>query len=317
MVQSMNRYRWIGIFGWALLGLSPARAQVDFKLEVPQGQFLPGERLEAVARFSNFTGQTLTLGADPTWLRFQMEEHAGTPVNMLSEVEETGIFKLDPVQRGTLRFNLTPHFKIDHPGRYRVFGVARLPNGEVVTSSAANFEIVRGTRLGEQPFGVNTPDGPEKRKFILQHVNYLNDVLLYVRCTDETESTTYNVIRLGKTVSFTKPQETLDANGRWHVLHQFGRIDYGYHVFGPDGTMELRQTYVVTDRRPQLRVNGQGKIAVTGGARRPSVDDFPVPVAELTPEPPAFKPDDTVPIAPKSTEKPAAKDVPKKSAKKP
>ena len=103
MVHSMTRYRWMGLLGWAFLGLGLAHAQVDFKLELPQGRYLPGERLEAAARFSNFTGQTLTLGTDPAWLRFQVEEHSGTPVNKLSEVEETGVFKLEPVQRGTDR----------------------------------------------------------------------------------------------------------------------------------------------------------------------------------------------------------------------
>lgn len=286
----MNLFRGMLLWVWVLTGL--VHAQVEFKLEVPQAQFLPGERLETVARFSNFTGKPLTLGVEPGWLRFHVEDRSGLVINKLSEVEETGSFQLQPVERGTLRFDLAPHFKLDQPGRFRVYAVARLPGGEEITSAGATFELVRGTRLAEQPYGFIGPDGPERRKFILHQVNYLKEVRLYVRCIDDRESTTYHVTPLGRTVSFTTPQETLDSESRWHVLHQFGRTEYGYHVFGPDGALELRQTYTIAERRPQLRVNDAGKIAVIGGARRPSVDDFPAATAGKFPEPAPFTPDD-------------------------
>ena len=161
-----------GVCAWA----GVAQAQVDFKLEVPQAQFLPGERLEVVTRFSNFTGQPLLLGAEPGWLRFQVEDRVGKVVNKRSEVAETGTFELKPVERGTLRFDLEPHFFLDQPGRYRVFAVARLPGGEEVTSAAAGFELIRGSRLAEQPFGFTGPDGAERRKYILHQANYLNEI---------------------------------------------------------------------------------------------------------------------------------------------
>lgn len=299
----------MALWVWALPGL--VQAQVEFKLEVPQPQLLPGESLEAVVRFSNFSGRPLTIGVEPGWLRFHVEDRAGIVVNKLSEVEETGSFELQPVERGTLRFDLAPHFKLDQPGRYRVYAVARLPGGEEITSPAANFELVRGNRIAEQSFGFSGPQGPERRKFILHQVNYLREVRLYVRCCNEKESTTYSVTPIGKTVSFTPAQESLDSESRWHVLHQFGRVEYAYHVFGPDGEMQVRQTYTITDRRPQLRVNDQGKIAVIGGERRPSVDDFPAVTVSKVPEPPSFTPDDTSRERPRDASKDASKDAPK------
>lgn len=292
MVELMNRFLsfWVGV--WTLTGL--VQAQVEFKLTVPQAQFLPGERIEAVARFSNFTGRPLTLGKDAGWLQFQVEDRSGRVVNKISEVDDSGSFDLKPLERGILRFNLTPHFQLDQPGRFRVVAMARLSAGEEVTSSAATFELVRGNRVAEQSFGYNGPDGAERRKFILHQVNYLKEVTLYVRCTDELEATTYNITRLGTTVSFTRPQESLDADGRWHVLHQFGRTTYHHHVFGPDGLIQTRHTYVINDRRPTLRVNEAGKIAVIGGERRPSADDIPAANAALIVEPAPFIPDDTI-----------------------
>jgi hypothetical protein len=183
---------------------------------------------------------------------------------------------------------------LDQPGRYRVVAVARLSNGEEVTSPAATFELVRGNRLAEQVFGYTGPEGTSRRKYILHQVNYLKEVTLYVRCTDEQENATFNITRLGTTVSFTPPQQSLDAEGRWHVLHQFGRTEYRHHVFSTDGTLQVRNTYVINDRRPQLRVNDSGKIAVIGGERRPSVDDFPAAPASSVVEPALFTPDDTI-----------------------
>lgn len=310
-VDAMIRNSGWALLAWAWVGLHSVQAQVELKIEVPQTQFLAGERLDTVARFSNFSGSPITLGKEPGWLRFHVEDRSGVVVNKLSEVEESGAFPLQPVERGSLRFDLEPHFKLDQPGRYRVYAVAQLPGGEEITSPAATFEIVRGNRVAEQAYGFNAPDGPERRKFILHQVNYLREVLLYVRCCDEREATTYKVTRLGRTVSYTQPQEFLDSESRWHVLHQFGRTEYGYHVFGPDGALEVRQTYVITDRRPQLRVNDTGKIAVIGGARRPSVDDFPAAPAGKIEEVAPFTPDDK----PKLERKPDPEDLPKKAPK--
>ena len=310
----MMRHFRLAMGLWAGLGLHLLHAQVQLKLELPQTQFLPGERLDVLARFSNYSGQTLRLGTDPGWLRFHVEDRSGMVVNKLSEVEETGVFELKTVERGTLRFDLEPHFKLDQTGRYRVYAVAQLPGGEEITSPAATFELVRGSRLAEQAYGFTGPDGPERRKFILHQVNYLREVLLYVRCTDERESTSFKVTRLGRTVSYTTPQQFLDSEGRWHVLHQFGRTDYGYHVFGSDGALEIRQTYSISDRRPELRVNDVGRIAVIGGVRRPSPDDIPATPGLKLEDVPAFTPDDKPILEPRVAPKPAAQDVPKGKA---
>ena len=290
MVVSMNCFRHPAIW-WMLLSLG-LQAQVDVKLEIPQQQFLPGERLEVAIRISNFTGRTLVLGAEPMWLRFQVETRAGMVVNQLSDPEESGRFEIGPVERGRLRYDLAPRFQLDQPGRYRVVAVVRLPGGEEVTSPPASFELIRGTRLADQPYGYNGPTGEERRKFILQQANYLKEVVLYVRCTDERESASFSVTKLGRTVSFTRPQRSLDAEGRWHVLHQFDRNEYRYHVFGPEGILLTRQTFAITDRRPEIRVNDEGKVAVIGGVRRVSADDFPAPVVVKVTEAELFTPDD-------------------------
>ena len=279
------------ILSWGLAWA--AYSQVDLKLDLPQTHLLTGERIEVAVRFSNFTGRPLTLGGETNWLRFQVEDHTGAAVYKVGEVPDSGSFPLQPVERGTLRFDISPGFKLDQPGRYRVFAIARVPGGDDVTSPAASFELVRGLRVAEQAFGFEGPEGREQRKFVLQKANYLNAMALYVRVCDEKETTTYQVTRLGKTVSFTVPQEQLDAESRWHVLHQYGRVDYFHHVFRPDGTLELRETYLVTERRPELRVNDAGKVAVFGGARRSSVDDFPAPTSRVSVYPAPALPDET------------------------
>ncbi len=282
-VFAMKRQFWWILLGWGLAWV--AHGQVDLKLEIPQTQMLTGERIEVAVRISNFTGRTLTLGAETNWLRFQVEDRSGAAVFKLGEVPDSGHFVLQAVERGTLRFDIAPCFKLDQPGRYKVFALARIPGGEDVASPAASFELVRGTRLAQQPFGFDGPAGMERRKYVLHQANYLDTVALYVRVCDDTETVSYQVTRLGKTVSFTKPQNLLDAESRWHVLHQFGRVDYVHHVFRPDGTLETRQYHVVTDRRPELRVNDAGKVAVFGGARRLSVDDFPAPTRSVNIDP--------------------------------
>jgi hypothetical protein len=262
-----------------LLGVA-ACAQVDVDLVLDRQFFLPAEPIEVGVRVANFTGSPLTLGAEKDWLSFTVEEVKGRVVSKLAEPSESGEFTLKQATRGTLRWNLAPLFAIDHPGPYRVVATVRLPSGEVYTTEAANFEIVSGVRLNEpREVGVKMPDGSfERRKYILQQVNFMKKVQLYLRVMDAHETQTFAVTPLGPTVSFDRPQWVVDAESRFHVLHRADSNNYLYHVFRGDGTLTIRQLWASEEGRPELRVNGEGEVRVFGGVRRPSAADLPASV---------------------------------------
>ncbi len=286
----------------ALLGVFFAArllAQVDVRITLAQDQFLPGESIEAAVRIANFTGQKLTFGNRPDWIRFSVESTDGRIVNRISEVKESGEFQLESSTRGTIRYDIQPHFDLSTPGRYRVTTTILLSDSQEYTSPPVLFEVFRGTRLWEREFGFEATSASEsgQRKYILQQATHLRNVRLYIRVTDDSETTTFKVIPIGPTVSFNRPSCALDRKSRLYVLHQISADTYRFHVVNPDGRVETRRMYGFSDRRPQLRVNEAGEVAVIGGERRRSPDDIPQEAA-------------TVPTSAKPDEEPIAKPAP-------
>ncbi|MCW5559278.1 MAG: hypothetical protein KIT22_15795 [Verrucomicrobiae bacterium] len=253
------------------------RAQVDVDLVMDREIFLPGEPIEVAVRFANFSGGPIELGAQPDWLQFAVERVGGPAVNKLQETPESGTFTLEQATRGKLRWNLTPLFSLEDPGSYRVFATVHLPDNEVQSTAPIPFDIVMGAPLHEpREVGVKLPDGSiDRRKYVLQQVNFLKRLQLYLRITDPSESRTHAIIPMGSTVTFDRPQWVVDRETRFHVLHRTAQGIFAYHVFRGDGALLVRQLWT-GDPRPELQiVNESGEIIVRKGQRRPDPSDIP------------------------------------------
>jgi hypothetical protein len=278
-VPTVHRRLLIPLLAAFALGAS---AQIDVSVTLEQQQFLPGETLDASVRIANFTGGPLKLGAWPGWLSFTVEAGDGTVVARKGEMPDSGDFTLENATAGTIKFNIAPQFVLDRPGIFKVTAtVSPKPGGDAFTSAPVNFDIISGSRLEERVFGHLLPDGTtERRKFILQQANYLKELRLYLRVSDDIETKTFKVTSLGTTVNFNRPEFLLDRHNHFHVLHQFGSVEYRYHEFAPDGSLLARELWAVAASRPKLKVNADGDVAVVGGVRRLSKSDVPAPSDE-------------------------------------
>lgn len=263
-----------------LLSLSAALAQVTVEVVPAQAQFLPNEEIPLAVRVSNLSGKTLILGADQEWLKLSVESREGFVVSKSGEVPVQGEFALDSSKVAVKRLDLAPFFSLLRPGRYTVTATVRVPGWEQEFSSPpAAFDIIRGTKLWEQEFGVPSTNAaagdPEVRKYVLQQANYLKRLQLYVRVSDSAGAKTFGVRSVGRMVSFSQPEPQLDKFGRLHVLWQTGARAFAYRIVNPEAEVILQQTYDYTTTRPKLRLNEDGKIFVGGGARRLTRDDLP------------------------------------------
>lgn len=249
-------------------------AQVDVKLEFDQNKFLTGETSEVILRVANFTGSPLRLGERPDWLQFSVENVSGVGVARIADLEETGAFTLKTGARATLRFDLTPLFKIDQVGRYNVSATVYTGSGENhVITAPAEFEIMTGVVLWEREFGV-LGGGSERRRYAIVQANYLKRARIFAAITNPEASVTYKVIPLGTVVSFNPPSMAMDAQNRLHVLHQYGADDFVHHRIHSDGTLAVRHNYVSRVGRPMLGVDGTGDVAVVRATRSPSTQDI-------------------------------------------
>jgi hypothetical protein len=261
---------WLCLF----LLVMTVHAQVDVKLEFDQNKFLTGETSEVILRVANFTGAPLRLGERSDWLRFSVENVSGVGVARIADLEDTGAFTLKPGARATLRFDLTPLFKIDQVGRYNVSATVYTGSGEDhVITAPVEFEIMTGVVLWEREFGV-LGGGSERRRYAIVQANYLKRARIFAVITNPEASVTYKVVPLGTVVSFNPPSMAMDAQNRLHVLHQYGADDFLHHRIHSDGTLAVRHTYMSRVGRPMLGVDGTGDVAVVRATRRPSTQDI-------------------------------------------
>ena len=275
------------IVGWLsgvwLASLAGAFGQVTVEVVLEQEQFLPGESLPVAVRITNHSGQTLRLGGENEWLSFAVESRDGFVVARTGEPPVQGEFALESSKRAIKRVDLAPYFNLAREGRYTARATVKIPQWEVqYASDPQPFDIIRGARLWEREFGVpqaaTTNAPPELRKYILQQANYLkNQLKLYLRLTDASESRIFRVLALGPMVSFGRPEPQVDRQSNLHVLYQYGKTTFNYTVINPDGEVLLRQTYGVGATRPRLQVDADGRFGVTGGVRRVTADDVPAP----------------------------------------
>jgi hypothetical protein len=263
---------------------SPVLGQVAVEVAVDQEQFLPGEAIPLSVKVSNRSGQKLKFGTDADWLTFAIESRDGLVVPKLGETPVIGSFDLESAERATKHVDIAPYFSITQPGRYSVAATVRIKEwgGLAVTSQPKNFNVMEGTKLWEQEFGVAAAPGasntiPEVRKYVLQQANYLKGKLrLYLRLTDVTGTKVFRVVPIGLILSFSRPEPRVDKFSNLHLLYQNWAHSFSYTVFTPDGEILDRQTYDYTDSRPRLQVDADGRISVAGGVRRVTSNGSPV-----------------------------------------
>jgi hypothetical protein len=264
-----------------LLWVGAAAAQVTVETTLAQDQFLPGEPILVAVKISNLSGQTLTFGQDAEWLSFTLETREGALVQRQGEVPVLGEFKVETTQAGTRRVDLAPYFSVHKFGRYKVTATVKIPAWDKqVSSRPTSFDVVNGTKLWEQEFGLPAEPGqaqgaPEVRKYALLQANLVKHLRLYVRITDAAEEHIYRLFSLGDMVSINRPEAQLDKYGNLHVLYQVGAHSFNYSVVNPQGRLMLREAHDYTTSRPRLSADQDGRISIRGGARRETANDLP------------------------------------------
>jgi hypothetical protein len=277
--------RFAAVLGGLVAGSVALMAQITVEVSLDQEQYLAGEQMIAAVKITNFSGRTLRLGADSSWLKFAVEADSGRAVERLSDPAVLEEFDLPSSSKGTRRADLAPCFDLTHPGRYRVTATLRVPPGDTeILSKPQALNVISGARVWEQLFGLPQASAPnaadtEVRKYILLATTSQKQSRLYVRITDEREARLFRVFPLGPLISFSRPEAQVDKNGQLHVLFQTGARAFGYSVVRPDGELQVREIYQYSTSRPSLRADAEGTITVAGGVRMFTAADLPKPAA--------------------------------------
>lgn len=268
----------------SLFAAAPAlRAQVTVELVYEQEHYLADEPFVVGIRIKNFAGQTLHLGQDPDWVKFNIQGNNNYVVPKVGDVPVTGEFEVESATAVTRRVDLAPYFQLNRPGHYKVSATVALREiNKVVTTAPRTFDISSGTKIWEQEFGVpgtgENGKSPEVRKYAVIHTTYQNHPRLYVRLSDPVDPRRVRVFSLGGSLNFSKPEMQVDKHSQLHLLNQYGSKSFNYCVVSPDGELLTHHTYDYTNEtRPALSVDKKGEIVVAGGVRRITTADVPKP----------------------------------------
>jgi hypothetical protein len=275
--------RLLPILVLAGLAVFPAAAQVSIQVVTEQDQFLPSETMPVAVKITNRSGQPLHLGVYPNWLTFDVEADDGFIVVKNAEVPVLGEFDLGSSQVATKRVDLKPYFNLTRPGRYQITATLRIKDwGLEMASKPKPIDVISGAKVWSQSFGLPVPAGmsnsaPEVRKYTLEKANYLRSQLrLYVQVSDASESHVFNVIPLGKMVSFGDTEAQLDRVSNLHVLWQSGSSFFTYAEVNPDGGLVKHEIFDYVTARPRLSMGDDGTVTVVGGVRRLTPAELPM-----------------------------------------
>jgi hypothetical protein len=271
--------RLLVIAGIVSLSLLGARAQVTVDLVLDQEQFLRDESVPVKVRITNRSGRTLKLGGAADWLSFTLESREGRNIARLAEAAVKEEFTVESSMVATRQVDIAPLYNLALPGRYSISAEVRIPEwGQEIPSKPKTFSVIGSAPLWEQVVGVPGTSGvPEIRKYVLQQAQ-VKQLKLYVRVTDQNDIKTFKLMPVGQMVSFSRPEAQVDKESNLHLLFQSGARAFIYAVVTPQGDLILRQRHDYARTRPTLRLTEAGRIAVAGGQRFFSKDDFPAPI---------------------------------------
>lgn len=268
---------------------SRATAQVSVDLGLEQDEFLPNESVRLAVKITNTSGQQLHLGADPSWLTFSVESADGFVVIKNGDVPVVEEFDLESSQMATKHVDLQPYFGMGKPGRYKITATVHIKEWSLTVTSAAKFlDVINGSELWSQEFGVTVPGSvaPEPRRYALLKASHLHGQLrLYIQVSSGNGAQVFRVASLGPLVSFSAPEAQVDRISQLHVLWQTGAQAYSYEILHPDGSPALRDTYDSFNSRPHLGVDANGQVLVQGGVRRLKFTDQPPAKLPSAPKP--------------------------------
>lgn len=274
-----------------LIGAQSVWGQLTVRVSLNQDIYVSGEAVIANVEISNLSGQVITLGSSPDWLRFSVESHDGAFIKRLNEIDMSGVFDLASSVTATRSINILPFFDMTRAGRYKVTATAKVEDwGQFYNSNSVTLDVLNGVEVLGFDVGVpKAEDAPQKempevRHYSLVRVAYLDKMRLYVRITNPASGMIYRVQPICGMVAFSDPKAMIDSKSCLHVLNQIHARRFIYFVADTSGNMLKREFYDYIGSKPTLYQNTDSSINVRGGIRmRTSADFPPSPVPELSP----------------------------------
>ena len=266
----MNRSRIASLLLLAAFA-EAAHAQIQVGLSIKRRFFVVYEPIVATVTLTNLSGRDVPLEDEEgtPWFGFQVSTADDQPIPPRDLDYKLSPLVLPSGQTLKRSVNLNALFPIHEFGIHRIrANVYFAPLKQYFVSNLENIEISEGKHLWQQTVGV--PDGMEGagelRQYSLLSFRQGEKNTLYVRVQAPEKGTVYCTTPVGRLITAAAPSVELDANNGLHIFQVVGPKVYLHSRVSLNGQILGQNTYVgVDNRRPTLRRDSYGDVAVVGG----------------------------------------------------
>ena len=292
--QSKHQCFFVSVFFTLILFVTKeSNAQLIVNMNLPKTNYLSYEPMVATVTVYNRAGNDVVLGGPKGrgWMSFDVYRDG----QLLSPRSFDGGFETMLLKAGrsvTKKVDINRLYPVADYGSYTInASVYFPPRRSYFSSKKRRVNVTDARAFWKQSFGFS--QGRNKlasfRQFSLHEHRESANSALYVRLRETKGTKVYCTFSLGRFINVRKPQATIDAQNRLHVMHMISPRIYSHARVSPEGAF-LGNEYFreTTETRPSLVIDAGGSVKVVGGIaydpnKPPEAEKQPRSASELPP----------------------------------
>ena len=292
--QSKHQYFFVSVvFTLILFVAKESNAQLIVNMNLPKTNYLSYEPMVATVTVYNRAGNDVVLGGPKGrgWMSFDVYRDG----QLLSPRSFDGGFETMLLKAGrsvTKKVDINRLYPVADYGSYTInASVYFPPRRSYFSSKKRRVNVTDARAFWKQSFGFS--QGRNKlasfRQFSLHEHRESANSALYVRLRETKGTKVYCTFSLGRFINVRKPQATIDAQNRLHVMHMISPRIYSHAKVSPEGAFLGNEYYrETTETRPSLVIDAGGSVKVVGGIaydpnKPPEAKNQPKSASELPP----------------------------------
>lgn len=242
-----------------LLSGGVARAQFEIRFNSTYTKYMQYQGMEVNCSIRNISGQTIRYGGENSNIGFNLR--LKDPRGKILEVQND--YKPEPfvlLSGDTYDFTipLSRAYKLRTTGRYVLQAVFDNATHEF-PSNKFFLDFEEGGTIRRS---ISTTTG---RTYILKTMTRNEGEFLFLQVEDYKGNLVYGVYDLGRFLKFNPPQFLYDADGGFHVLHNYEPKAFAHSIFTAEGSPKARELYRESYSNVFLKMNEKGEVVVNGG----------------------------------------------------
>lgn len=288
------QYLFVSVFSAVFLFLAKeSNAQLIVSMNLSKTNYITYEPIVATVTVYNRAGNDIVLGGPKGrgWMSFDVYRDG----QLLSPRSVDGGFETMLLKAGrsvTKKVDINRLYPVSDYGSYTInASVYFPPRRSYFSSKKSRINVTDARAFWKQSFGFS--QGRNKlasfRQFSLHEHRESANSALYVRLRETKGTKVYCTFSLGRFINVRKPQATIDAQNRLHVMHMISPRIYSHARVSPEGAFLGNEYFRETaDTRPSLVIDEGGTVKVVGGIaydpnKPPEAEQQPRSASELPP----------------------------------